>query len=106
LYTAGLTPFQQAIIRECRKIPYGHTLSYGELAARAGSPGAARSVGSTMAGCRQGLIVPCHRVISASGAPGGFGGPVGTKFKRQLLELEQRALSGKAKPRAKARQSR
>lgn len=102
LALADLTPFQQAIVRECRKIPYGKTISYGELADRAGSPRAARAVGSTMSACRQAIIIPCHRVISASGAPGGFGGPAGVKFKRQLLELEQQALTCAAKPRSKA----
>jgi O-6-methylguanine DNA methyltransferase len=87
--TTGLTPFQRAIICECRKIPYGQTMSYGELAVRAGSPRAARAVGSTMASCRQGVIVPCHRVIRASGAAGGFGGPTGEQFKQRLLALEQ-----------------
>jgi methylated-DNA-[protein]-cysteine S-methyltransferase len=103
---AGFTPFQQAILRECRKVPYGQTISYGELAVRAGSPRAARAVGSTMAACRQAIIVPCHRVISASGAAGGFGGPAGVRFKRQLLELEQQALARTAKPRSKARSGR
>ncbi len=106
LSVAGLTPFQQAILRECRKVPYGSTISYGELAVRAGSPRAARAVGSTMAACRQGIIVPCHRVISASGAPGGFGGPAGVKFKRQLLELEQQVVARAAKPRSKSRSGR
>jgi len=106
LSVAGLTPFQQAILRECRKVPYGSTISYGELAVRAGSPRAARAVGSTMAACRQGIIVPCHRVISASGAPGGFGGPAGVKFKRQLLQLEQQTLARAPKPRNKTRSDR
>lgn len=100
---ADFTPFQQAILRECRKVPYGQTISYGELAARAGSPRAARAVGSTMAACRQGIIIPCHRVVAASGALGGFGGPAGVKFKRQLLELEQRPRSRAEKPRFQAR---
>jgi O-6-methylguanine DNA methyltransferase len=99
---SGLTPFQQAIYRECRKIPYGQTLSYGELAKLAGSPRAARAVGSTMAGCRQGIVVPCHRVVTSSGALGGYGGPTGVRFKRQLLELEAQALNGPTKPRSKA----
>lgn len=102
----GLTPFQRAIIRECRKIPYGETVSYGELALRAGSPRAARSVGSTMAGCRQGIIVPCHRVVSASGGLGGYGGPTGIKLKRHLLELEQRGIAGRASGAKKGRPAR
>ncbi len=94
------TPFQQMVIRECRQIPYGATLSYGELARRAGSPRAARAVGSTMARCRHSILVPCHRVITASGAPGGFGGAAGTAFKRRLLELEKRTLAAKQSKRS------
>lgn len=86
-----LTPFQQKIIAHCRKIPYGETLSYGELARKAGSPGAARAVGSVMAKNRFPLIVPCHRVVSAGGKLGGFSAPAGTNLKQQLLDLEAKA---------------
>lgn len=102
LDTAGLTPFQQTILRECRQIPYGETVSYGELAARIGSPRAARAVGTTMARCRQGILVPCHRVISSTGAPGGFGGPEGVRLKLKMLELERTALARSAKSTVRA----
>ena len=82
------TPFQQRVIAACRRIPWGKTLSYSELALRAGSPNAARAVGNVMAHNRIPLIVPCHRVVGASGALGGFSSPNGLDTKRRLLALE------------------
>ena len=61
------TPLHRRVIEHCRRIPCGQTLSYGELAARAGAPGAARAVGNIMAANRVPLVVPCHRVVAASG---------------------------------------
>jgi methylated-DNA-[protein]-cysteine S-methyltransferase len=58
-----LTTFQRRVVKECRAIGYGQTLSYGQLAAAAGNARAARAVGNTMAGNRFALIVPCHRVV-------------------------------------------
>ncbi len=83
-----LTPFQHRVVTELRKVPYGQTLSYAELAARAGSPKAARAVGSVMAQNRVPLIIPCHRVIGSGGHLGGFSAPRGIAFKKQLLALE------------------
>lgn len=84
----GLTDFQQRVIRECRRIPYGHTLAYGELAERAGSPNAARAVGSVMARNRIALVIPCHRVVASAGKLGGYSAPDGIRMKTRLLELE------------------
>lgn len=89
---SDLRPFQQRVIRHCRQIPYGKTLSYGQLAAKAGSPRAARAVGNCMAANRIPLIIPCHRVIPANGRVGGFSAPGGAKTKRRLLALEARHL--------------
>ncbi len=89
LAVSGMTPFQQAIIERCRRIPAGETLSYGQLAAAAGHPGAARAVGRVMATNRFPLIVPCHRVLAAGGAIGGFSAPDGIAMKRRLLAPEQ-----------------
>ena len=86
----GLTGFRHRVIAQCRKIPYGKTLSYGQLAAKAGSPHAARAVGSCMAANRVPLIVPCHRVLRADGRPGAFSAPGGTRTKLRLLALEGR----------------
>lgn len=84
----ALTPFRERVYRLCRQIPFGQTTTYGQLAARAGSPGAARAVGSCMAANRVPLIIPCHRVVASSGGMGGFSGPGGVCLKRRLLELE------------------
>ena len=83
-----LTPFQHRVVTELRKVPFGQTLSYAELAARAGSPKAARAVGSVMAQNRVPLIIPCHRVVGSGGHLGGFSAPRGIAFKKQLLALE------------------
>lgn len=80
------TPFQIEAWKALSRIPYGHTLSYGELAVRAGHPNAARAVGRIMGQNRIPIIVPCHRVIAADGSLGGFG--YGLDVKRRLLELE------------------
>jgi methylated-DNA-[protein]-cysteine S-methyltransferase len=80
------TPFQRAVVDATRAVPWGDVVTYGELAAHAGYPGAARAAGSVCAGNRFWLIVPCHRVVAATGI-GGYGAS-GTSLKRRLLELE------------------
>ena len=85
------TDFQQLVWRELQRIPWGETVSYGELARRVGRPGAARAVGRANATNPISLVIPCHRVIGASGALTGYGG--GMDRKKALLELEG-ALSG------------
>jgi methylated-DNA-[protein]-cysteine S-methyltransferase len=82
------TPFQERVRRITRAIGYGKTISYGDLAARAGSPGAARAVGSVMASNRFPIVIPCHRVIAAAGKLGGFSAPCGIDLKARLLALE------------------
>ncbi len=82
------TAFQRAVIQHCRQIPRGEVCTYGQLAARAGSPRAARAVGRVMATNRVPLIVPCHRVIGADGHLHGFSAPHGLEMKRRLLRLE------------------
>lgn len=89
---AHLTPFQRSVVQHCRRIPAGGTLTYGQLAAKAGSPGAARAVGNVMANNRCPLVVPCHRVVGAAGSLGGFSAPQGIALKRRLLELESAGL--------------
>lgn len=80
--------FQQKVQRACQKIPRGEVLSYGELAAAAGSPGAARAVGSVMRNNRFPLVIPCHRVVASGGKVGGFSCPSGVEMKEKLLALE------------------
>jgi methylated-DNA-[protein]-cysteine S-methyltransferase len=84
-----LTTFGASVIAACRRIPWGKTSSYGELAAECGSPGAARAVGSVMAKNRYPLIVPCHRVLAAGGEIGGYSAPDGLTMKRRLLAVER-----------------
>lgn len=84
----GLSRFQSRVLEHCRRIPYGETTSYGQLAARAGSPNAARAVGSTMAANRWPLIVPCHRVVQAGGRLGNYSAPQGVRMKKRLLAME------------------
>ena len=82
----GATEFQRALTAALRAVPHGETVTYGELAALAGSPNAARAAGTFCAGNRFPLVVPCHRVVAADGI-GGFGS-LGVAYKRRLLELE------------------
>ena len=82
------TDFQLQVIEHCRKISFGQTLSYGELAEKAGFPGAARAVGSVMANNRFPIVVPCHRVVAANRRLGGFSAASGVELKRRLLANE------------------
>ena len=85
--TSGLTSFQLAVTDSCRKIPRGETLTYGDLAEKAGRPGAARAVGTVMRKNPFPIIVPCHRIVG-SNSLGGFSTQGGVETKRWLLELE------------------
>ncbi|WP_328478244.1 methylated-DNA--[protein]-cysteine S-methyltransferase [Streptomyces sp. NBC_00377] len=80
------TPFQRSVWDELRKIPYGETRTYGELAVALGSPSASRAVGLANGKNPVGIIVPCHRVIGAGGGLTGYGG--GLERKQRLLEFE------------------
>lgn len=82
--------FHRKVLQATVRIPYGETASYGEIAAVAGSPGAARAAGTALSRNPIGLIVPCHRVIRADGSTGGYGrGEKGTRLKQALLDLER-----------------
>ena len=83
-----MTTFQKRVVDTCRKIPFGQVLSYGELADEAGSPRAARAVGSVMSKNRFPVVVPCHRVVAAGKRLGGFSAPDGTSLKLRMLKLE------------------
>lgn len=80
-----LTAFQQAVLRECARIPRGEVASYAEVARRVGKPLACRAVGNTMRINPIPIVIPCHRVVGSDGI-GGYGG--GLAVKRQLLALE------------------
>lgn len=80
------TEFQLLVLAELQRIPYGETTSYGDIAERIGRPKAVRAVGAANGRNPIPIIVPCHRVIGASGALTGFGGGLDTK--KELLRLE------------------
>ena len=84
------TDFQRRVWEQLRLIPYGTTVSYGELARRLGAPSASRAVGAANGRNPIAIVVPCHRVIGADGSLTGFGG--GMDAKRVLLDLETGAL--------------
>ena len=86
------TEFQLAVWNELQRIPYGATISYGELAQRIARPDAVRAVGAANGANPIPIVIPCHRVIGADGSLTGYGG--GLPIKRALLELErpQRSL--------------
>ena len=83
------TAFQRSVWRQLQEIPYGETISYGELARRVGNPKASRAVGSANGANPLPIVIPCHRVIAGDGTLGGFGGGLPTK--QTLLALEVRA---------------
>jgi methylated-DNA-[protein]-cysteine S-methyltransferase len=83
-YFAG-APFQREVWSELQRIPYGETISYGELARRVGRPNGPRAVGQANGRNPVPIIVPCHRVVAHNGI-GGYGG--GLKVKRALLAVE------------------
>jgi len=88
----GVPEFDQRVYAVARDLPRGVTTTYGELARRAGAPGAAQAVGQVMGHNRFPLVVPCHRVVAAGGGNGGFSAPGGVNTKLQLLALESVTL--------------
>lgn len=82
----GPTEFLRSVYDVVSSIPPGATMSYGEVAAAAGSPGAARAVGQAMARNRYAPIIPCHRVVPSTGGVGNYGG--GRDLKKAMLEME------------------
>lgn len=84
------TEFQQRVWRELLGIPYGETISYGELARRIGNPNASRAVGLANGSNPIPIVIPCHRVIGSNGKLTGYGG--GLPIKEKLLALEKRQL--------------
>ena len=82
------TPFQMAVWNRLRRIPYGQTVSYEQVATDIGHPGAQRAVGTANGSNRIAIVVPCHRVVNKNGGLGGYGGELWRK--KFLLELEGR----------------
>lgn len=89
LHCSG-TPFQQGVWRALREIPYGKTISYLQLAKEVGKPTAYRAVAQANGANRFAVVIPCHRVISADGGWGGYGG--GLDRKRWLLDHEKNLI--------------
>lgn len=83
------TEFQKSVLMVVRGLDYGETASYGEVAARAGAPGAARAVGTVMSTNRIPLLIPCHRVTAAGGKLGGYTARDGVNMKERLLKMER-----------------
>ena len=94
---SGGTTFQQAVWRELLSIPYGETISYGQLAARLGRPDRVRAVGAAVGRTPTPIIIPCHRVVAADGKLTGYLG--GLQRKQALLDLESAVRMGHAAPR-------
>jgi methylated-DNA-[protein]-cysteine S-methyltransferase len=80
------TAFQRSVWKQIAKVGFGKTLTYGELARRAGHPGSARAAGAATGRNPIGIIVPCHRIMGADGSLTGYAGGLGRK--RALLALE------------------
>ena len=89
--------FHRRVYEVARTIPPGMTLSYGDVAARVGAPGAARAVGQALGRNPFPIVVPCHRVLAAGGKIGGFSAQGGVVTKRRMLAIEGAQLNG-AKP--------
>ena len=89
-----VTPFQAEVHAALRRIPYGETRSYGDIAREIGRPRASRAVGAANGSNPLPIVVPCHRVVGANGTLTGYGGGLGTK--RYLLDLERRHSNAKA----------
>jgi len=85
------TPFQLSVWKRLTEIPYGETISYGELARRIGNPAASRAVGLANGSNPIPIVIPCHRVIGSNGKLTGYGG--GLPIKEKLLALERRQLT-------------
>ncbi len=93
----GAPPFHRRVYEAARAIPAGATVSYGEIAAGLGAPGAARAVGQALARNPFLVIVPCHRVLAAGGKLGGFSAHGGVATKRRLLAIEGARPPGASK---------
>jgi len=85
------TPFRERVWEVLRRIPYGVTVSYKDVAARMGSPKAVRAVGGANHNNPVSIIIPCHRVVGSNGSLTGYGG--GMEAKRWLLEMEAKYAS-------------
>ncbi|MEQ1944006.1 methylated-DNA--[protein]-cysteine S-methyltransferase [Mesorhizobium sp. VNQ89] len=86
---AGIDDFRLAIYDTARKLRFGETTTYGELATRAGHPGLPRETGQALGANPVPLVIPCHRILAAGGKIGGFSAPGGSVTKATMLALER-----------------
>jgi O-6-methylguanine DNA methyltransferase len=93
----GVPAFHRRVYEVARSIPPGVTLSYGDIAARLGAPGAARAVGQALGRNPFPIVVPCHRVLAAGGKIGGFSAQGGIATKRRMLAIEGAHINGAAR---------
>ena len=84
----GVAPFYLEVYAAARRVGWGETATYGELALQAGAPGAARAVGQAMSRNPVAVIIPCHRILASGNKVGGFSAFGGTVSKQRLLGLE------------------
>ena len=87
-FAGATTGFQRDVYDRLMAIEYGHVASYGQVARDIGKPDMARTVGQAVGANPLPIVIPCHRVVAASGQLGGFSAPQGTQLKKRLLELE------------------
>ena len=87
-------PFNARVYELARRIPPGKTMTYGEMAAALGEPGAARAVGQALGHNPFAPVVPCHRILAANGRPGGFSAGGGALTKLRMLQIEGACLGG------------
>lgn len=83
------TDFQKSVWEAVRKVPYGQTRSYGDIAKAIGNPRASRAVGAANGANPISIVIPCHRIIGSDGSMTGFGG--GIPLKQKLLDLEKKS---------------
>jgi methylated-DNA-[protein]-cysteine S-methyltransferase len=86
----GVSEFHRRVYEEARRIPPGSTMTYGQIAQRLKAPGTARAIGQALGSNPYPIIVPCHRVLGANGAVGGFSAPGGVDTKLRILNIERR----------------
>ena len=86
----GVSDFHKRVYDEARRIPPGSTMTYGQIAQRLKAPGTARVIGQALGANPFPIIVPCHRVLGANGAVGGFSAPGGVETKLRILNIERR----------------
>ena len=86
----GETTFSGIVLRACREIPYGQTMSYSQLAMKIGREDSARAVATALSKNAVPLAIPCHRVIYAGGGMGGFNAVAGVELKKRMVDLEAR----------------